>query len=219
MDCASEFTTSTGTRRVCLFHHLLTICPALAHRLLVMTVCFWFCAVTYKEDPEVVRFATFAIANEDHTLGNLLRVSLAGDRRVRFAGYRIQPQLENPLVITLRTRPGYQPLDVFLDHVRACHKQMQSIEQAFNTNALQFAAIQSASSDGTVNGTNTKRNAGSSAHQGIDGNAKKRAHGNMQQTVDIDVNDDQLTTPSKRRRSSATTTIEVTQPAALLGAA
>jgi hypothetical protein len=40
---------------------------------------------------------------EDHTMGNLIRMQLHSDRFVVFAGYRIPHPLENKMVVKVRT--------------------------------------------------------------------------------------------------------------------
>ena len=87
--------------------------------------------VVFKPDPLVRNMGSFAIPKEDHTIGNLLRMSLLADKRVRFAGYRMQPQIDNQLLIKLRTRSVHHPVQVFSEHLAACHQQLKEIERAF----------------------------------------------------------------------------------------
>ena len=43
----------------------------------------------FKQEPNDMKCATYVFNNQDHTLGNLLRVVLNGNADVEFAGYSI----------------------------------------------------------------------------------------------------------------------------------
>lgn len=55
--------------------------------------------VTYEEDSRIRHAGTFTINLEDHTLGNVLRMQLLNDDRVRFAGYKAPHPLEHKILI------------------------------------------------------------------------------------------------------------------------
>jgi DNA-directed RNA polymerase II subunit RPB11 len=66
------------------------------------------CRITYAEDQKIADAGTFTLLKEDHTLGNIIRMSLLADGRVLFAGYRMPHPLENRMLIKIKTRPGYK---------------------------------------------------------------------------------------------------------------
>ena len=74
--------------------------------------------ITYQEDQKIADAGTFTLLKEDHTLGNIIRMSLLADGRVLFAGYRMPHPLENRMVIKVKTRPGYRCDDAGTTHAR-----------------------------------------------------------------------------------------------------
>ena len=64
--------------------------------------------ISYAEDQKIADAGTFTLLKEDHTLGNIIRMSLLADGRVLFAGYRMPHPLENRMLIKIKTRPGYK---------------------------------------------------------------------------------------------------------------
>ena len=64
--------------------------------------------ITYAEDTKIADAGTFTLLKEDHTLGNIIRMSLLADGRVLFAGYRMPHPLENRMIIKIKVRPGFQ---------------------------------------------------------------------------------------------------------------
>jgi len=87
--------------------------------------------ITYEEDTKIADAGTFTIAKEDHTLGNLLRMSLLSDRRVLFAGYRMPHPLEPRLLLKVKTRPTTEPVQVLLDAVENLQVELTSVEEQF----------------------------------------------------------------------------------------
>ena len=87
--------------------------------------------ITYEEDTKTADAGTFTIAKEDHTLGNILRMSLLTDRRVLFAGYRMPHPLEPRMLLKVRTRPSTDPVAVLLDSVDNLHVELRSMEEHF----------------------------------------------------------------------------------------
>ena len=53
--------------------------------------------VTYSEDK--INLGTTVVYDEDHTLGNIVRMQLLRDKTVKFAGYRKPHPLENKIEI------------------------------------------------------------------------------------------------------------------------
>lgn len=59
-----------------------------------------------KADPKLLNAATFTIAKEDHTLGNLLATQLLHDPKVLYAGYKVPHPLENHIELKIQTTTG-----------------------------------------------------------------------------------------------------------------
>ena len=97
------------------------------HRSLSLCVC----RVVYEEDTKVADAGTFTIAKEDHTLGNILRMSLLTDRRVLFAGYRMPHPLEPRMALKVKTRPSTEPVTVLLDAVENLQVELRAMEEQF----------------------------------------------------------------------------------------
>lgn len=56
--------------------------------------------LVYAKDSKRPNAGTFILAKEDHTLGNLIRIQLLRDPKVRFAGYR----MPHPLIFDCHIR-------------------------------------------------------------------------------------------------------------------
>lgn len=59
--------------------------------------------IEYAPDTKVSNSGTFVFNKEDHTVGNLLRMQLLRDPKVRFAGYMLPHPLTNCLRLKLQT--------------------------------------------------------------------------------------------------------------------
>lgn len=69
--------------------------------------------ITYATDTKVSNAGTFTINKEDHTIGNLLRMQLLRDPKVRFAGYKMPHPLIHSLGLKIQTSSSeHQPVDV-----------------------------------------------------------------------------------------------------------
>lgn len=91
--------------------------------------------VEYKRDEKIPDAGTFQIMNEDHTIGNLVRMQLHEDRCVVFAGYRIPHPLESKLQIMIQSngqKTPIQAMDHTLDDLRS---EIGSIKAAFDEEA------------------------------------------------------------------------------------
>lgn len=78
--------------------------------------------VEYKRDEKIPDAGSFQIMNEDHTIGNLVRMQLHEDRTVVFAGYRIPHPLESKMVVMIQTngqKTPTQAMDHALDDLRS----------------------------------------------------------------------------------------------------
>ncbi|GAX82487.1 hypothetical protein CEUSTIGMA_g9914.t1 [Chlamydomonas eustigma] len=91
--------------------------------------------VDYKKDEKIADAGTFTIMNEDHTLGNMVRMQLHEDRNVIFAGYRIPHPLESKMQIMIQTNGEKAPtlaMEHALDDLRS---EMTSVLSAFDNEA------------------------------------------------------------------------------------
>jgi len=77
--------------------------------------------------PETSR--TFAIGDEDHTLGNATRHILMQDSRVNFAGYSVPHPSEPVVHIRVQTNPdsGCTAVDAFKDSCKTLHSQCDEV--------------------------------------------------------------------------------------------
>mmetsp|Transcript_27298 Transcript_27298/g.73782 ORF Transcript_27298/g.73782 Transcript_27298/m.73782 type:complete len:122 (+) Transcript_27298:49-414(+) len=91
--------------------------------------------VVYKPDTKLENAGTFGIMQEDHTLGNLIRMQLHSDKHNVFAGYRIPHPLENRLVIKVQTTGAKNPMTSMthaLEDLRSELNTLQTqLDQAF----------------------------------------------------------------------------------------
>ncbi|KAG1673009.1 hypothetical protein FOA52_005939 [Chlamydomonas sp. UWO 241] len=91
--------------------------------------------VSWKRDEKLQDAGTFTIMNEDHTVGNMVRMQLHEDRMVVFAGYRVPHPLETKMLIMVQTtgqKSPIQAVDHALDDLRS---EIGSIAAAFDDEA------------------------------------------------------------------------------------
>ena len=65
--------------------------------------------VEYSQDERTPHTATFTILLEDHTLGNIVKMMLLRNPKVRFAAYRKPHPLENKIEIRIQTNGEITP--------------------------------------------------------------------------------------------------------------
>jgi len=65
---------------------------------------------------------------EDHTLGNLVRMQLNADPQNVFAGYRIPPPLESRLVIKLQTTGMKTPVESVSHALEDLRSELNSLK-------------------------------------------------------------------------------------------
>ena len=78
--------------------------------------------IRIERDAKVRNAASFVLAVEDHTIGNLLRMQLLRYDDVLFAGYRMPHPLENRIVVRVQTtgrRTPAQALSTAIGHLEA----------------------------------------------------------------------------------------------------
>jgi DNA-directed RNA polymerase II subunit RPB11 len=100
--------------------------------------------ISYVEDTKLADAGTFIILKEDHTLGNILRMSLLRDGRVLFAGYRMPHPLENRMLVKIKTRPNSNPTNVLLDSISNLQSEIRGLEDSFKRQVAERAAQRTA---------------------------------------------------------------------------
>ena len=75
--------------------------------------------IVYASDTKVSNAGTFTINKEDHTVGNLLRMQLLRDPKVRFVGYKMPHPLINSLDLKIQTSSSeHQPVDALANAIQ-----------------------------------------------------------------------------------------------------
>jgi DNA-directed RNA polymerase II subunit RPB11 len=88
--------------------------------------------VTHEKDTKMPNASLIVLQKEDHTLGNIIRLQLLRDRRVRFAGYRMPHPTIHDCHIKLQTmEAGQSPLNVFDDALEDLGEEMQRLKRGF----------------------------------------------------------------------------------------
>jgi len=90
--------------------------------------------VIFTPDTKLADAGTFLVNKEDHTIGNIIRMSLLSDRRVLFAGYRQPHPLDPFLHIKVKTRgsnsnSNASPITVMIDSLHNLHTEIADIQQ------------------------------------------------------------------------------------------
>jgi len=84
----------------------------------------------FKRDEKLQHAGTITLQNEDHTVGNLVRMQLHDDETVVFAGYRVPHPLESRMLIMVQTTGQKSPI--------------QAVEHALDDLRSEFGTIASA---------------------------------------------------------------------------
>ncbi len=71
------------------------------------------------------------IANEDHTLGNLLRSKLLKEKKVKHAGYQIIHPLTGGIKLLVQTEGGLKPRDALLKALSDIEEETKEFQQKF----------------------------------------------------------------------------------------
>ena len=85
--------------------------------------------VIYSEDK--INLGTTIVHDEDHTLGNIVRMQLLRDKTVKFAGYRKPHPLENKIEIKCQTSNEKKPAQAIQDACSDLIIHVESIEAKF----------------------------------------------------------------------------------------
>ncbi|TNV75507.1 hypothetical protein FGO68_gene11799 [Halteria grandinella] len=95
--------------------------------------------INYVKDSKIQNFANIAIKDEDHTLGNVVRMQLLKDPQVRFAGYRRLHPLENIIEIKVQTEVNQKsPPQAVIDACQNTINHVTAIEMSFRKAYEQF---------------------------------------------------------------------------------
>lgn len=93
--------------------------------------------LVYVPDQKKPNGGTFVLRKEDHTLGNLIRIQLLRDSKVRFAGYRIPHPLVFEAHVRIETMDSqHKPLDVLQAAIEDLKLEVEAIEKAFERELL-----------------------------------------------------------------------------------
>ena len=71
------------------------------------------------------------IADEDHTLGNLLRSKLLEDKKVRHAGYQIVHPLTGGIKLIIQTEGSVKPRDALLKALSEIEEETKEFQEKF----------------------------------------------------------------------------------------
>jgi DNA-directed RNA polymerase subunit L len=71
------------------------------------------------------------IADEDHTLGNLLRSKLLKDKKVKHAGYQIVHPLTGGIKLVVQTEGSLKPRDALLKALAEIEEETKEFQQKF----------------------------------------------------------------------------------------
>lgn len=89
--------------------------------------------MTYKSDRP--NSGVFKINKADHTMGNLLKMSLLEDENVLFAGYRNPHPLEHHIEIRVQTRantiPNVTPKVALQCAIKGLQMELECLQQSF----------------------------------------------------------------------------------------
>lgn len=88
--------------------------------------------IVYTADTKVTNAGTFRLNKEDHTAGNLLRMQLLRDPRVRFAGYIHPHPLLNYIDLKIQVSGSQStPKDVLSDAIEDLGLETDHLLQTF----------------------------------------------------------------------------------------
>jgi DNA-directed RNA polymerase II subunit RPB11 len=87
--------------------------------------------ITYIEDSRIQFAGTFTIHLEDHTVGNILRMQLLQDERVRFAGYKAPHPLEYKIEVKVQTNGQITPHQAVIEALQALSGTCKEVLRLF----------------------------------------------------------------------------------------
>jgi DNA-directed RNA polymerase II subunit RPB11 len=87
--------------------------------------------VQIVKDAKLLNAATFYFTKQDHTLGNMLRMSLLRDKDVRFAGYRMPHPLTPVCEVKVQTNGDSDALSAVISALDSLDTELQTLENRF----------------------------------------------------------------------------------------
>jgi len=96
-------------------------------------------AVIHQPDTKMANSSLFILPKEDHTLGNLIRMQLLRDSRVRFAGYKMPHPTVHDVHIKLQTMEASQrPLNVFDEALEDLGEELNRLSRQFQESCAEI---------------------------------------------------------------------------------
>jgi DNA-directed RNA polymerase II subunit RPB11 len=89
--------------------------------------------VEYEVDSRIEFAGTFTVYLEDHTLGNITRMQLLQDDKVRFAGYKAPHPLEHRIQVRIQTNGQITPHQALTDSLTNLTKTFKTLQSQFET--------------------------------------------------------------------------------------
>ena len=90
---------------------------------------------------EKINLSVVNIQDEDHTLGNIVRLQLLRDRTVKFAGYRKPHPLENRVEVKCQTTGEKKPSEAIQDACNDLISHLDCIEEKFRDAMAQYQGV------------------------------------------------------------------------------
>ncbi|KAM3129217.1 DNA-directed RNA polymerase II core subunit [Paramecium bursaria] len=85
--------------------------------------------VTQEEEKKMSNALSVKMYLEDHTLGNLLRLSLLKQPEVTYAGYRLMHPLQHVIELKIQTNGGRRSEDSLKTTIEGLKTDFQNLEQ------------------------------------------------------------------------------------------
>lgn len=87
--------------------------------------------VEYEVDSRIEFAGTFTVFLEDHTIGNITRMQLLQDERVRFAGYKAPHPLEHRIQVRIQTNGQITPHQALSDSLTTLSTTIKTLQAQF----------------------------------------------------------------------------------------
>jgi DNA-directed RNA polymerase II subunit RPB11 len=87
--------------------------------------------VEYEVDSRIEFAGTFTVFLEDHTLGNITRMQLLQDDKVRFAGYKAPHPLEHKIQVRIQTNGQITPHQALIESLTNLGNTFKNLQSQF----------------------------------------------------------------------------------------
>lgn len=94
--------------------------------------------VEFDEETLIEFAGTFTIHLEDHTLGNIIRMQLLQDERVRFAGYKAPHPLEQKIQVKIQTDGQITPHEALMNSLDSLKISFKGLQDQFEKQTKSF---------------------------------------------------------------------------------